>query len=298
MHKMKNILKKGEVTTAMLIGIIILIVGFVIVLWFLIQLNLGGEVDDQVCHESVIFRGTLPSIAGIREFVPLKCKTEKICIGKECDEFTNSQKVKEVKISDEEQIAKLISQEVYSCWNMMGQGKVEIFHEGVAKHFALGNIDSSCVICSRIAFDEKVLEDKKINLERINLRRYMETHKAPETDVSYIEAMLGKAPRDLALATNQFSRDKVIVENPDGTFGVVEEMELNEGTEGFNNEANNELAIVFMQVGAPTAQEVLKNDLAVLGIGAAASAIYRPVATVKRIFSPVSTIKKLGRATM
>jgi len=70
--------KKGSMTMSMLVTIIILVIGFVIVFYFFVMFDWTGRVDKEVCHQSVIYRATLPSVAGMKGYVPLKCKTNKI----------------------------------------------------------------------------------------------------------------------------------------------------------------------------------------------------------------------------
>jgi hypothetical protein len=79
----RNLNKKGALEAKMLISIILLIAGFGIILFMYSQLNWTGNIDREVCHESVILRGTLPekSIISTKDVVPLKCKTRNICKG-------------------------------------------------------------------------------------------------------------------------------------------------------------------------------------------------------------------------
>ena len=67
---------KGEITTSQLVTIVLFILGFAILLFALYELIWKGDLDKQVCHQSVILRATMPDIA--KGYVPLKCKTEKI----------------------------------------------------------------------------------------------------------------------------------------------------------------------------------------------------------------------------
>ena len=72
--------KKGELTTGQIISIVLVLLGFAILLFVWWQLNWTGKIDRDTCHTSVVFRATLPSIGGVQEYVPLKCKAEKVCI--------------------------------------------------------------------------------------------------------------------------------------------------------------------------------------------------------------------------
>ena len=121
-----NFNKKGEMTTKMIMTILLLVVGFGIILLFYSQLSFERTIDREVCHESVVLRGTLPETLNLNALSPLKCFTKKICIrgkkifGKgECEEYENAKSVKNTGVKDRVQIEKLISQEIVDCWGMM-----------------------------------------------------------------------------------------------------------------------------------------------------------------------------------
>src|SRR6056297_1199632 len=105
-NKIKIRDKKAALTQQQLIGIIILVVGFVILLIFLGSLALQGEIGNQVCHFTVVVRGTFPDIFGLsaRDAIPLKCKTEKICVTADgdCGDYSNYDKIKISKNEDEQ----------------------------------------------------------------------------------------------------------------------------------------------------------------------------------------------------
>ena len=166
--------KKANISTTVLITVIFLITSFVIILLAYGSVDFGGLSDKEICHESVLLRGTLPGL-GIREISPLQCKTEKICIrgdkffGKgNCNEdFGELKEVKYTNADSLEDVEKTIADNVVDCWSMMGKGEISLYSEGWAS-FGFGGVTSNCVICSRIAFDTKTLEEKGFkNLEVI-----------------------------------------------------------------------------------------------------------------------------------
>ena len=59
MKKIKN--SRGELTTQQIVLLIILITSFTIILFFFFKLNLGEETDKELCHNSVVLKGSLPS---------------------------------------------------------------------------------------------------------------------------------------------------------------------------------------------------------------------------------------------
>ena len=180
----RNLNKKGALEAKMLISIILLIAGFGIILFMYSQLNWTGNIDREVCHESVILRGTLPekSIISTKDVVPLKCKTRNICItsklfGKgNCNEFGNEYNT--IRISKdkmEQEIKMTIAREMADCWSMMGEGKIKIFSRGI-------KTKKSCSICSRIAFDNSIKENPTKIKE---FGKYLINHKVPNKEISY-----------------------------------------------------------------------------------------------------------------
>jgi len=63
--------KKAALSAKMIVTIILLVAGFIILLFFMLRFVWTERVDKEVCHESVILRATLPSI--IEKYIPLKC---------------------------------------------------------------------------------------------------------------------------------------------------------------------------------------------------------------------------------
>ena len=57
--ELKKLLKKGDITVGQIVMIILLLLGFALVLLVYTQLNWSGTIDREVCHQSIVFRGTL-----------------------------------------------------------------------------------------------------------------------------------------------------------------------------------------------------------------------------------------------
>jgi len=229
--------KKG-VAVSILVVMIILIIGFVILLFFYSQIAWTGDIDRTVCHQSVVYRATLPEFANAKELVPLKCKTEKICITSDffgkCKEFEGAKGVTKIKVKNEKDIEKVFAQEIFSCWKTMGEGKLSLFNDYLAKSLALSTIQSSCVICSRIAFDEDSLVKSKIDKNKINVFNYMISHKVPNEEISYYEKIVGS--------------------------GSV-------NTENSKIKDSPEIAVIFTQVLAPDSLDIFTRNILGLGAG-------------------------------
>ncbi|MDP3992053.1 MAG: hypothetical protein Q8P79_00925 [Nanoarchaeota archaeon] len=141
--KLEN--KHGELTTTQLVTIIILIVSFVIILFLLFRLDLGGTTNQEICRNSVVLKGQSQLTSG-----PLDCKINYLCIsgGSDCEATTEEAKVNS---GNKTEIMNAIASEMLDCWWQFGEGKVN-YGGGVTStsvHYA---------ICSIISFDEKVRE--------------------------------------------------------------------------------------------------------------------------------------------
>lgn len=165
--------RRGEMTTQQIILLIILIASFIIILFFLFRLNLNSESEDEVCHNSVVMRGSSVIPSGS---VPLKCSREYICITQDgsCEELTNPV-VKKVKTSDE--VYEILANEMSDCWWMFGEGKVDY----IGKDFFLK--DNYCSICSQVLFDNSLSEIEDFSEGQISkdvLYNYLSANKHSE----------------------------------------------------------------------------------------------------------------------
>lgn len=248
------------------------------------QLGWSGMVDREVCHQSIIYRATLPGFGGSKEFIPLKCKTQKVCItsgiiGGSCKEFNNSKGVVKVKVKTKDQIEQYVAREIIDCWKMTGEGKVSIFSQWIAESYGLGSVYPSCIICSRIAFDEANLKKAGINLADINVMSYMMTHKIPDKNISYYNYLAGEkgkitTNKNVAINNMQIDSNGNLVE------GEKINVDVGDLPKGYSS---NELSVMFMQISSPDAWNVLKNDLLTLGVPLGGSFAIAPVATGKGI---------------
>lgn len=265
---MKRVNKKGLAVTT-IVALIILILGFGILLFAFYQLNWYGNVDKKVCEQSVVYRATLPSFAGAKEYVPLKCKTAKICIttgSGSCREFENAKGVTKIKVRDVEDVEQAVAKEILSCWEMMGQGKLSMFSDWFVQTYGIGKMTSSCVICDRIAFDKASLEKAGIDLKKMNVMNYMQTHKVPEKDMSYYIYLTGSEGK--MSIENNLQRSLSIggvnseAENPEEAVQI----DFSDKSED-SSALGNELSVMFMQVQMPPGHwDSFKNSALTLGL--------------------------------
>ncbi len=258
--------KKGSMTAKQLVSIILLVMGFAILLFIFYQINWSGQIDKQVCHQSVVLRATAPTVA--QSLIPLKCKTSKICVssgiikGKCEKEFENTKGITKAKVNDVEQIEKLVTQEVIDCWTMMGEGKVSLFSQFWAERYGFGGVYPSCVICSRIAFDEKL----DVELDDMNVFDYMRKHKIPDGEISYYDYLTSEGGK-MSVSDSITIKD---VGEEDGNPVIGEGDSITISGEDLEEpfEGKDEMAILFMQISAPTHKDAALNlGKDVLGIG-------------------------------
>lgn len=188
--------KRGDLTSKQLVGLIILIVGFAIVLLFFWQINWTETASREACHQSVILKATAPQstitkfILDLKGLIQLKCKTKKICITDssnffvkaDCEEFAG-EKYDTIRVSkdpekQDEEINMIIAREMAECWGMMGEGKLNIF----PKELTGKSMTKKCIICTRIAFDKDLKEEKQ-HIEK--LAEYLINHKVPNKEITY-----------------------------------------------------------------------------------------------------------------
>ena len=295
--------KRGEITSGTLVWIIITVIGFGIVALIISQLSWTGKVDKEVCHQSVIYRATLPSFAQLKDYVPLKCKTDKTCItsgliGGKCPQLENTPGVTTVKVKDADQVAKVITGKMYDCWTMMGEGKVSIFSQWWAQASGLGDVYPSCVICSRISFDMKNLDKQGLGneqLKNVDVFGYMATHALPDKDISYADYFT-KEGGQINVDANLLSDSAAVKMEPDADVSASDgsgsastntsnsadsSSEIDDGiltTKNIEKEGANlvydsierqidfskdDVAIVFMQITSPSHAETFSNLLSV-----------------------------------
>jgi len=302
---MKKIKKKGDLPSGFVVIVVLLVIGFVILLYFLFKFLWTPTVNNEVCHQSVIIRGTAASVSLLAEdYVPLKCQTAKYCIttkliGKgNCEEF-KGESYSSVRVKNVEDIDQFISREILGCWKMMGEGRLSLFTQYLAKKYGVfGTVYPTCVFCSRIAFDKESL--KGMDLSGINLLDYMSKHKPPESDLTYSK-YFGESKAGISF-NFQNAISGITVDN-NGMITAVEtkgaQLELTalSGEDIKKLEAKDiydkELTVMFMQISAPGYWESAKNIFKDAGFTAAGTVLILPVF---KIFKTVVGIVGKGGA--
>lgn len=278
--------KKGDFTVTWIITIALLVIGFIFLLVFFYNILDTRVIDNEVCHESVVLRATMPALA--QNYLPLKCKTRKICITSggifnngECSDLKGEKSILIIKVKSLKDIEKIYAQEILDCWTMMGEGKLSLFHNSV-ELTGLGQLPSSCVICARIAFDNESLIKNGINLSQIDVRAYMARYKVPSSDLTYFEYIAGQR----GAYTIDSEAKEIDITELAKELGIKDSQNTISLTSGENLETKNLYssdAILFMQVIAPEHGEVFTNTvvnggLALAGLGYVAPKIVGGIA--------------------
>lgn len=216
--------KRGITIQSMVIGIIILVIVAAILFFFFRALPYKETIDTEACRQSVLLRSQ--SIAGLQPGqvlgIPLNCKTRDIKITSANEEF----------------IKREIANQMYDCWWMLGEGKLDFFTENVWQSYGVpevGKAKASCIICSTIHFDNNV----KAKIKSIDMTSYLINTNIPTKNLTYFDYFTDQADKDLAVD--------------------IKAPEIN---------TQNDYTIVFMGIRGRSYWEVLSNNLK-LAAGAA-----------------------------
>ncbi len=202
--------RKGELTTQQIVLLIILIVSFVVILFLLFRLNLGQTTDSEICHNSVVMRGSsvIPT-----DSVTLNCKTQYVCITNDgtCEGLVKPEKIKVESLNE---VYSELSKQMADCFWMFGERKVD-YIGGKAFH------NNYCSICSQVYFDDSLSKIEGVEsglISKDELFNYMAHTKMSGKDYSYLEYMTGT--NDLvSLKKESLSAAKL---EGQGTFGDIE----------------------------------------------------------------------------
>ena len=168
--------KRGELTTQQIVVLVVLIASFAVLLYFILNLNLGKETDAEICHNSVVTRG---SSSLLSESFPLKCQRQYVCFTKDgsCESMTNPELVK---VKTEDDVYKNLADEMADCWWMFGEGKINYVGSDLIPQ-------NYCSICDQVSFDDSVQEIfGSSTFDKKNFYEYLEnTEKSDGT--SYLD---------------------------------------------------------------------------------------------------------------
>lgn len=227
--------KRGAIQMEYILIAVILVIAFIALAYFLVRLNIQGVGEDAACKLSILAKATAPTLLpNLAPSIPIECVTKKICLGGECQgNFEGEKNIEEVKLSEDpdesrKQIEKTVADSFYKCWNDYGRGKMDIFGSLSESIIATGNSKPRCVVCSRIALDKSAPREV---VEQVNIRNYMLNNKPRGSDFNYFKTLELGSDKELDSRTVQSSM-----------LGQSE----------YNSKKSDEVAVVFMQISAPS----------------------------------------------
>lgn len=179
--------KKGDVNW-FLISLIIIIISLVVIVMIIMRFNFNADIDRAACKESAVVRASITEKFNAKNLVSLSCKTKRVCVtsdflGKgKCDSGLGSTyttyRLTGNKESKENQIKMVLAREMADCWNMLGQGNLQIFNREITDT----TWNAKVVVCSRVMFDDSVTSEIGV-VQGMN--SYLLSHKVPGNDISY-----------------------------------------------------------------------------------------------------------------
>lgn len=198
-----NLSKRGDVNW-FVVSIILAVATLIVFLFVFAVFPWQQTVDRVACHESIIVKASLPetTIIDFKSMVNTRCKSRYVCVTAktsgdgECSGLGKSFETMRLsgatKAEKEQQIKMFLAREMADCWNMFGEGNLQIF----SREWKLFEATKSTgIICDKIQFDNSVLfgKDKKDDglgdeIKTVSgFMYYMATHKVPNKNMSYMD---------------------------------------------------------------------------------------------------------------
>jgi len=200
--------KKSMVANTLVILIIFIVACFVILMIVAKVITVGsGTSKRELCKLSIAAAAKSKSvniIGGGKPLFDLNCEAQEFVIKRE--EVLDTQKISKDKV-----YAKLAS-EMYSCWDMIGKGKIDPFYEG-------GGNTNFCMICSEVKFDRNYLKDKdKPKLD--NFWLWLTGNNVPGQELNFYQSITEqKITDDVLTKLNEDELNKEI--DPAETYYIV-----------------------------------------------------------------------------
>ncbi|MBI5804357.1 hypothetical protein HY450_03875 [Candidatus Pacearchaeota archaeon] len=273
--------KRGELTSTQIITILLTIIGFVVVVIFLLTiLDFKNTSLDEVCRLSILTRATTPD--ALEKFIPLNCETKRYCLtttGEDCVQFIGESNVEKVKLPSgtlengktkaAQKIEEISANAMFDCWSITGKGRLDI-SSGAVKNptniltdiYSVDGAKPICLVCSRIAIADDLAKREDI-LKDVNVNDYFGKQKVPGSDLTYLQTLTDKQINSYPAAFTQ---------------------ELGKSSP----KTTNEIAIIFTQIitddKAPILQAIEKGTNT--GVSTAGGILLGPTGAI----SPLKTL--------
>jgi len=183
--KQKKTNRRGEITTAQIVTLVVLIASVIVIFLFWNRADFFGTADLEICHNSVVTRtnmGSLPLAS--KESIPLQCKTDYVCISKDgtCETMT-SPIIKKVKTSDD--VYNVLAEQMADCWWMFGEGKLD--YVGETQFSTL-----MCSLCYQTSFDNSLKEIfESGEIDRNEFYTYLSSTNMSGGSITYLDYLSG-----------------------------------------------------------------------------------------------------------
>jgi hypothetical protein len=175
--------KKGAITLDTTIKIVLVTLGISVILLWISFVGFNKIEDETICYNSVVQRSNILKLSKDLVAPSLDCRTGYVCITKDGScEGMNSPEIVNVKNSDE--VYNEIAERMLSCWDMFDSGKLNYVGETFNKNLYCSN-------CYLIGFDDSLDFFQNREMDKREIYRYLSSQKIPETDVSYLEYLVG-----------------------------------------------------------------------------------------------------------
>ena len=200
---------------------ILLLASFAILIWVWWQWNAAQIINEESCRDSVTFRASLGEGLGHltgdattdagKEIMPLKCKTEKVCISTGLwDSCSGISGEKREVSSDEDKIygdiLSIFAEEMYNCFSIYGEGKLNFMPGKDFTH-------NYCFICKHIEFSEnvrKILKEmKREEIPFVHVLNFFENNNLPNSETkTYLQKFYGVKTTSDFVATKGVDKEK------------------------------------------------------------------------------------------
>jgi len=167
---------KFDIVISLILGLVILTISLY---WIFGEFFNEGEIDREVCRQSILLRASLPDKdlltvnVDAKDAFPLKCKTEVLTV----DSYKG-----------QGELYGKISNTVAEGWYMFGEGKLDFIHRDV------NNVNVYCMVFARVHYTQdaidEFLEAEDINID--NIDNYFDMIRDNDLD-----AVSGRGSRDL-----------------------------------------------------------------------------------------------------
>lgn len=189
--------KKAISPEMLLVTLLIFVIGAIILLKFgdTLVSKLKEDADVETCRLSVLAQAQTRRIPGVGidtpgTLIPLDCPRRNLKIFENKVEINGKKSKKyNIKKLSENDVNKILAEELRLCWYKMAEGNRNIFEQSY--FFELS--PNVCLICSEIEFDDK-LKGKSFS----GLLDYLTSKKIPKGDMSYFNYLV-RSQRNLYL---------------------------------------------------------------------------------------------------